>query len=368
MVRRRWSVDPVTSLAVVSAMGGHFGALAETTAKDWTMLGSGFRGPPRESCTSHHHGKFACFPLVDNFRDTTFPLNEQRPLYRTTSATSACTDCDGDALSASCKRNKAVTVTKRQLEYSTKLHWVYADQSSWNKYAGSTEINECLLPSSEMDKKKRPGESPNNIKPNEASDSLNSYMEIRLDGFDDKRTGLTVSNNGHVIEVIVCGSNGHDCGALASFGQWPRKLRGLAETLDADSYYLSRIEFHWGSDDSKGSEHKMCGKPRSAEMHMVFANKNKCYDPDTKHHLCSPKSEFRGTEYVILAVLIETKNGHSSRRKLGSSTSTSSALGHIFKDAAGHAKNSGESHASVDVTLSDLLPEGKLDRISTLPA
>ena len=39
-----------------------------------------------------------------------------------------------------------------------------------------------------------------------------------------------------------------------------------------DEYFLLQIHLHWGSDNTKGSEHQVCDNPRSAEMHMVFAN------------------------------------------------------------------------------------------------
>jgi sodium/hydrogen exchanger 10/11 len=327
----------VAAVLVVAEIAIRHGVLAQTATRGWAN-----GGPARDSCHSQHYGNFACFPLVDNFRETQ-PIGD-RMVYRSPGATSACSPCnDADDHSNACLRKKTATDTKRPYESTTKLHWTYGDQAGWYHYRGSSERNECMP--TNFDAQKRPGESPINIQP--AETDVTSDVQVTLgDGFEGKRTSLTITNTGQGIKVLVCGSNSFDCTATVNLGQWPRKVRGLAVDASADEYYLSRIEFHWGNDDSKGSEHKVCGKPRSGEMHMVFANKRETDSDD------------RGTKYVILATLIEAVNGHSAHRMLGESgSSTSSALAHIFEDAKRYVKHGGESHASVDVNLKDLLPE-----------
>ena len=337
------NAQPVT--IAQTSQGGHFG----------------YKGPTRKSCNSDHHGKFACFQLYDNFRDEQ-SFGEKRSLLRSKDASSICQAerCDdNDQPSTTCPRSKMIARTDRAFEHSNKWHWVYADQKGWKKYRGSTEENECSTPLRDLDSMKRPGESPINVKPDEAVEDASMRIELILSSFRSERTDLTILNNGYGVQVIVCGSNGNDCGALAKFGQLPRALRNLAEINTDDEYYLSRIEFHWGSDDSKGSEHKVCGKPRSAEMHWVFTNKQRCHDIDTPDGHCGTNSEDRGLGTVILATLIDAKQDLPHRRLGTIETGGNSALAHIFKDATKHARYHGESHASVDVTLYDLLPEGK---------
>ena len=74
--------------------------------------------------------------------------------------------------------------------------------------------------------------------------------------------------------MTVCGNNRVDCSATANFGAWPKTLRDITDDENDDEYFLMQLHFHWGSDRTKGSEHTICGDPKSAEMHMVFMNKN----------------------------------------------------------------------------------------------
>ena len=74
--------------------------------------------------------------------------------------------------------------------------------------------------------------------------------------------------------MTVCGNNRVDCSATANFGAWPKTLRDITDDENDDEYFLMQLHFHWGSDRTKGSEHTICGDPKSVEMHMVFMNKN----------------------------------------------------------------------------------------------
>ena len=119
---------------------------------------------------------------------------------------------------------------------------------------------------------------------------------ITVSGFDAERSGLTFANNGHSVTLFVCGTNSFDCSATVNFGSWPKKLRGIAGAAE-EEYFLFQLHFHWGSDSTKGSEHQVCGKPRSAEMHMVLINKRPTAvdrnDPDS------------GLRLAVLGTMIE---------------------------------------------------------------
>ncbi|CAC5405233.1 CA [Mytilus coruscus] len=64
---------------------------------------------------------------------------------------------------------------------------------------------------------------------------------------------LELQNNGHAVQV---GLKGH--GLEVSGG-------GLPET-----YVVEQFHFHWGSEDTRGSEHEINGKHFSMEMHVVM--------------------------------------------------------------------------------------------------
>ena len=70
-----------------------------------------------------------------------------------------------------------------------------------------------------------PGESPINIEPAKVEIMPSSMATFNLEsGFSLKRNKLTMTNNGHYLKVTVCGENGVDCAATATFAGWPRYL------------------------------------------------------------------------------------------------------------------------------------------------
>jgi len=77
---------------------------------------------------------------------------------------------------------------------------------------------------------------------------------IELIGYDVVRDDLTVLNNGHTV-------------MLSSFdGIGDVQLR---HPMFLAPYQLTQIHFHWGKDDSVGSEHQFNGRYFPLEMHMV---------------------------------------------------------------------------------------------------
>lgn len=48
----------------------------------------------------------------------------------------------------------------------------------------------------------------------------------------------------------------------------------ISEGFLSDSFELAQLHFHWGMDDTLGSEHAFDGKHYPLEMHMVHVNVN----------------------------------------------------------------------------------------------
>jgi len=70
-------------------------------------------------------------------------------------------------------------------------------------------------------------------------------------GYNTAPSGMTLSNNGHTAVVNVDGNLQVTNGGLP------------------DTYKVAQFHFHWGSDDTKGSEHLVNGKQYPLEMHIV---------------------------------------------------------------------------------------------------
>ncbi|XP_022085775.1 carbonic anhydrase 2-like [Acanthaster planci] len=92
-----------------------------------------------------------------------------------------------------------------------------------------------------------------------ASAEANDLGDFTLVGFeaDDVpvNAAMIVSNNGHVVEVAMTGDY------LVSGA-------GLGPT----AYKAVQFHFHWGSVNSRGSEHTVDGKAYAAELHIVCYN------------------------------------------------------------------------------------------------
>ena len=294
-------------------------------------------------------GEAASVPLVDNFRWIQ-DFGETRELWRSAGAAAACADScgvDGGGGSVACARSTAMSYTSRPDQASTNYHWQYADQSGWPLYHdGHTE---CFR---EADGGDYPGESPVDVEPSTAKALGDGEVEIALaDSFAEARRGLLVRNDGAVLAVDVCGTNSFDCSATATFGTWPRDLRGLSSNGTVDTYFLSTVEFHWGSDDTKGSDHTACGSPRPAEMHLTFLK----VGASTGHRrlgASTTTSSDRGTEVVALAVLLE---GGAEEDNAAFSPVLDVVSEERGSGLATHMNHSGPVAGAV--TLRDLLPE-----------
>jgi len=73
----------------------------------------------------------------------------------------------------------------------------------------------------------------------------------------DKLPGKAeVINNGHTVKLTTHPATAEDIPIMEGGGLPVR-------------YKFAQVHFHWGSDDTKGSEHKVNGKPYPMEMHFV---------------------------------------------------------------------------------------------------
>ncbi|RVE54072.1 hypothetical protein evm_001195 [Chilo suppressalis] len=78
--------------------------------------------------------------------------------------------------------------------------------------------------------------------------------DIMFIGFDDSIDGVHVSNNGHTVLIEV-------------ENELHPRVRG--GPLEAD-YVFSQMHFHWGDNDTFGSEDKINHRSFPMELHMVF--------------------------------------------------------------------------------------------------
>ena len=116
--------------------------------------------------------------------------------------------------------------TKRVIDTTIDRRWTYSDQLRWNDYtAAGTKVNECFA---DPEIGTLPGESPIDFQPSELTATDEATITLS-EGFGVLRSGLAVTNDDHAVEVTVCGANSADCGAVAQFGAWPKKLRGIAD-------------------------------------------------------------------------------------------------------------------------------------------
>jgi len=286
--------------------------------------------------------------MVDNFRFPQPLSPETRTIYRSPAATGTCNLCTHPG-STTCAKVEPRTKMEYVFDTTTHHHWSYADQDHWDEYESSSSIaphkhNECFH---EPHTGTYPGESPIDINP--AETVVSAEPSISLSGFSVSRPGLSISNNGHSVTMTVCGTNKADCQATANFGTWPKTIRGINSQI-SDDYYLAQLHFHWGRDNTKGSEHEICGNSRAAEMHMVFINKRS----DVSNDRSDPDS---GTKLAVIGTFIE-----------GGRADDNPAYAPILNAIASNAKFPGLYGAGAEsVVLSDLLPEDASTKFFTYP-
>ncbi|XP_053401658.1 carbonic anhydrase 2-like isoform X2 [Mercenaria mercenaria] len=82
---------------------------------------------------------------------------------------------------------------------------------------------------------------------------------------------LCLKNNGHSIMCQIKSTS--DISAYTNNSTLLSELTG--GPLKGDTYRLEQFHLHWGSDDTKGSEHTIDGKKYAAELHLVHWNASK---------------------------------------------------------------------------------------------
>ncbi|XP_016944338.3 carbonic anhydrase 15 [Drosophila suzukii] len=145
--------------------------------------------------------------------------------------------------------------------------------------------------------------------------------------FDDL---VTVTNNGHTVEFKV---------PTTIYGVRPYVTGGLLQ----DCYEAEAVHFHWGSPESKGSEHVLNGRRFDLEMHIVHRN--------TKY-LTLEEAVNNSDGVSVLAVLFKVVRAGPTFYQPG--------LHEIFSSLL-HLGNFNSSHTVQErITLGSLL--GNLDR------
>jgi len=193
------------------------------------------------------------------------------------------------------------------------------------------------------------GESPINIIPTAThlpAEFNKTNPTITMEDYDRTRTGLPIFNNGHTIGYSVC-ANKHGCDLKAKFGTWPKQIRDI-EDDNEDEYFLLQMHWHWGSDDTKGSEHLVCSKPRAAELHLVWLNKNNITSDRTQ-----PES---GLLLAVTGIMFE-----------GGADQDNPAVASMIDSIHTKAMPPGNGGTGVSINVKDLLPTDWQTKFYTYP-
>mmetsp|Transcript_19189 Transcript_19189/g.43428 ORF Transcript_19189/g.43428 Transcript_19189/m.43428 type:complete len:406 (+) Transcript_19189:49-1266(+) len=275
--------------------------------------------------------------MVDNWRAVQPTNADTRTVYRTSAATGTCNTA---LMPSSTSADEAMSETSYPVDPTTASHWSYEDQENWGEYGTN---NECFFSPNMLGT--YPGESPINVVPT-ATTVPNTDPVITLSGYDKDRKSLPIFNNGHTVGYSVC-PNSFDCGINANFGTWPSTLRGISPSQN-DDYFLLQMHWHWGSDDTKGSEHLVCSKPRAAELHLVWLNKNNI--TSDRHHKES------GLLLAVTGIMIE-----------GGATEDNAAFASMIDNVPKKAQLPGNGGTGVSINVKDLLPTDWQTKFYTYP-
>ncbi|EDW79286.2 uncharacterized protein Dwil_GK13282 [Drosophila willistoni] len=89
------------------------------------------------------------------------------------------------------------------------------------------------------------------------------FSPLEFTNFDAKPTGIQVSNNGHTVLVRMTFAEGDE----------PRVFGGpLADRSPRAGYQFEQFHFHWGENDTIGSEDRINNHAYPAELHVVLRN------------------------------------------------------------------------------------------------
>ncbi|XP_076333299.1 carbonic anhydrase 2-like isoform X2 [Tachypleus tridentatus] len=145
-------------------------------------------------------------------------------------------------------------------------------------------------------------QSPINIDDSEVKINKN-LRDIKFVNYDKALNNPTLVNNGHSVKLDI-----EDDSNVPNI-----QAGGLKS-----EYMFQQLHFHWGSEDSKGSEHTLNNKVYPMEMHLVHYNSNYEKDEVYKHE----------DGLAVLAVFIEVRLSvlYAGKARLTTTTTTPSQL------------------------------------------
>jgi len=147
------------------------------------------------------------------------------------------------------------------------FHWCY--EGNCGPEFWETRFEDCAGESQSPIDVQWPEDSLANARP--AQLNFEGYDRLRVldvenapaEGFagKDNRLNGHVSNNGHTAVLGVVQEDARD-----------GVMTGSADVLgEGQSYQMLQLHFHWGADNSRGSEHTINGEEFPMEMHIVHA-------------------------------------------------------------------------------------------------
>nr|ACQ58313.1 Carbonic anhydrase 4 precursor [Anoplopoma fimbria] len=188
-----------------------------------------------------------------------------------------------------------------------------------------------LLPHSECGGK---SQSPINIETREtvSDEHLDAFTYTK---FDDKHAIMHITNTGHSVKCVLKEDTVEVSGG------------GLGYV-----YSTLQFHFHWGSENSDGSEHKVDSKRYPMEMHIV----NKRKDLTLEEALETPNG------LAVLGFLIEAKDAHNSNSELETHpTSDIDPWKKLTSYISAIRNISSEVHVTDGISIDDLL--GSVNRV-----
>lgn len=134
-------------------------------------------------------------------------------------------------------------VASSALCFAADVEWDYTGDNGPSHWAevNPTEWQACAATSK--------SQSPINIDQDEATHK--DIGHLQLSGYDNE-TSVNLQNNGHTVQLSD-----------------PRADMTVTGGELPGTYKLAQLHFHWGSDDTKGSEHKVDGNAYPLEIHFV---------------------------------------------------------------------------------------------------
>jgi len=191
-------------------------------------------------------------------------------------------------------------------------HWTYDGEHGVDKWA--EDFEKCA------------GAKQSPIDLNPATATSANFHPLYFGNYHVSDSNMRITNNGH--------------SALLSLPKsYPEtKLPYIKDGGLHSKFILAQIHFHWGSDDSKGSEHTLKSKRYAAEIHFVHYNKKYVTFPNSTMH-----PDGLAVVGVFVAVGEEDNKGFEP---------IAAALEHVMK-------TSDESLLKTPTTLMDLLPASR---------